>query len=50
MTTAGVDGVDACSVYFGTTGGHLFESVDDGSSWRVIADFLPRILSVCAAP
>ncbi|MCZ6889561.1 MAG: hypothetical protein O7H39_13785 [Gammaproteobacteria bacterium] len=48
MTTVGVAGVDACSVYFGTTGGHLFESVDDGDSWRVIADFLPRILSVCA--
>ncbi len=45
MTT---DARDPCGVYFGTSGGHVFASRDGGDSWCVIADFLPRILSVMA--
>jgi photosystem II stability/assembly factor-like uncharacterized protein len=43
------DGLDPCGVYFGTSSGHLFASRDGGKSWAVIAEFLPRILSVHAA-
>ena len=39
------DGGDPCGVYFGTATGHLFAS-RDGRSWRALADFLPKILSV----
>ncbi|MGH7448301.1 MAG: WD40/YVTN/BNR-like repeat-containing protein [Longimicrobiales bacterium] len=35
-------------IYFGTSSGHLFASRDGGESWRLIAGYLPRILSVTA--
>jgi hypothetical protein len=35
-------------LYLGTSGGHLFASNDAAGSWTLIADFLPRILSVKA--
>jgi hypothetical protein len=35
-------------LYFGTSSGHLFASNDGGTSWRLLAGFLPRILSVSA--
>jgi photosystem II stability/assembly factor-like uncharacterized protein len=38
-----------CGVYFGTSGGHLFGSVNRGESWTLIAGFLPRIVCVSAA-
>ncbi len=41
-----IDARDPCGVYFGTSGGHVFASRDAGDSWRIIANFLPRILSV----
>jgi len=41
-----VDELDACGVYFGTTGGELYASRDEGESWSAIAEHLPRILSV----
>jgi hypothetical protein len=37
-----------CRVYFGTNGGHLFASRDDGDSWRLVVGFLPPISSVLA--
>ncbi len=43
------DPLDPRGVYLGTSSGHLFGSVDRGHSWRLIAGFLPRILSVTAA-
>lgn len=43
------DTLQPCGVYFGTSTGHLFSSRDAGESWRVVAAFLPRILSVTAA-
>jgi photosystem II stability/assembly factor-like uncharacterized protein len=44
------DGLDPLGIYFGTSSGHLFGSRDGGDSWQLIAGFLPKILSVTAAP
>jgi photosystem II stability/assembly factor-like uncharacterized protein len=33
-------------VYFGTSTGQLFASVDEGDSWTQLADYLPTIWSV----
>jgi photosystem II stability/assembly factor-like uncharacterized protein len=41
-----VDTLERCGVYVGTTGGQLFASANEGDEWSVIADSLPRILSV----
>lgn len=35
-------------LYFGTSSGHLFASADGGETWRLLAGYLPRILSVTA--
>ncbi len=43
------DSADPCGLYLGTSGGHVFASRDGGESWEVIAEYLPRILSVSAA-
>ncbi|HEX6133775.1 MAG TPA: hypothetical protein VFZ24_07425 [Longimicrobiales bacterium] len=40
------DSLRPLGVYFGTSSGHLFASNDAGESWRLVAGFLPRILSV----
>jgi photosystem II stability/assembly factor-like uncharacterized protein len=37
---------DPAGVYFGTSTGQLFGSPDEGGSWRLLADYLPRISSV----
>ena len=44
------DTMSPAGVYFGTSSGHLFATCDGGDSWRLIAGYLPRILSVSAAP
>lgn len=41
-----VDQLDPCGVYFGTTGGQIFGSRDAGDRWALLADNLPRVLSV----
>ncbi len=41
-----VDALDACGVYFGTTGGQVYASADAGDSWRPIVRDLPPVLSV----
>ncbi len=41
-----VDSLDACGIYFGTTGGQVYCSPDGGDSWQVIASNLPKVLSV----
>ena len=41
-----VDSLDACGVYFGTTGGQVYASADSGDSWAPIARDLPAVLSV----
>jgi hypothetical protein len=33
-------------VYFGTTGGQVYASADDGDSWKPIVRDLPAVLSV----
>jgi hypothetical protein len=40
------DHLDSAGVYFGTTSGTLYASIDGGSHWRAIAEGLPRIQSV----
>ena len=40
------DGGDPFGIYFGTTGGTVYYSADEGESWEVLADNLPRVLSV----
>jgi len=41
-----VDSLDACGVYFGTTGGQVYASADSGDRWDCIAHDLPAVLSV----
>ena len=41
-----VDSLDACGVYFGTTGGQVYVSTDAGDSWAPIVRDLPAVLSV----
>ena len=41
-----VDELDACGVYFGTTGGQMYASSDAGDSWAPIVRDLPPVLSV----
>lgn len=40
------DGGDPVGVYFGTNGGSVFASVDEGDSWTEIARHLPTVLCV----
>ncbi len=41
-----VDSLDACGVYFGTTGGQVYASADAGETWSPIVRDLPAVLSV----
>jgi photosystem II stability/assembly factor-like uncharacterized protein len=41
-----VDSLDACGVYFGTTGGQVYASANAGDSWSAIVRDLPAVLSV----
>jgi photosystem II stability/assembly factor-like uncharacterized protein len=41
-----VDSLDACGVYFGTTGGQVYASADAGDTWAPIVRDLPPVLSV----
>jgi hypothetical protein len=43
------DSFEPAGLYFGTRGGQLFASADEGESWRSIADWLPAVLCVKAA-
>lgn len=43
------DAHDPAGVYFGTRGGRLFGSADEGESWSEISDALPPIVCVKAA-
>src|SRR5262245_762996 len=42
----GVDDLDPCGVYFGTTGGQVYGSADGGDTWKAIVRDLPGVLSV----
>jgi len=41
-----VDALDACGVYFGTTGGQVYASADGGDTWTAVVRNLPPVLSV----
>ncbi|HEY2341420.1 MAG TPA: exo-alpha-sialidase [Chthoniobacteraceae bacterium] len=41
-----VDSLDPCGIYFGTTGGQVYASADDGDTWAPIVRDLPAVLSV----
>jgi photosystem II stability/assembly factor-like uncharacterized protein len=41
-----VDTLDACGVYFGTTGGQIYCSPNGGDTWSAITRDLPAVLSV----
>jgi photosystem II stability/assembly factor-like uncharacterized protein len=41
-----VDSLDNCGIYFGTTGGQVYASVDSGDHWSPIVRDLPAVLSV----
>jgi BNR/Asp-box repeat len=41
-----VDSLDPCGVYFGTTGGQVYGTANDGDSWSAIVRDLPAVLSV----
>ena len=41
-----IDSYDVPGLYFGTSTGQLFASVDEGESWSEIASYLPAISSV----
>ncbi len=41
-----VDSLDACGIYFGTTGGQVYVSPDGGENWSAIVHDLPAVLSV----
>jgi hypothetical protein len=41
-----VDAVDPVGVYFGTSTGQVYGSLDEGRTWQLVAENLPRIFSV----
>jgi hypothetical protein len=41
-----VDTLEACGIYFGTTGGQVYASSDSGDNWEPIVRDLPAVLSV----
>jgi photosystem II stability/assembly factor-like uncharacterized protein len=41
-----VDTLDPAGVYFGTNGGNIFASRDEGETWEPIAEYLPSISSI----
>jgi len=43
------DTLDPAGIYFGTNNGKVFNSDDEGESWRMLADNLPPVFSVSAA-
>jgi photosystem II stability/assembly factor-like uncharacterized protein len=43
------DGLDPAGLYFGTRGGEVYASNDDGQNWHTVAEHLPPVLCVRAA-
>jgi hypothetical protein len=41
-----VDEHESCGIYFGTTGGQVYASADEGDHWAPIVRDLPAVLSV----
>ena len=38
-----------CGIYLGTENGQVFQSADEGASWKSLATYLPPVLSVSVA-
>ncbi len=45
----GHDSLKPCGIYFGTGGGQVFVSADEGESWSAAAEYLPPVYAVTAA-
>ncbi len=41
-----VDSLEPCGIYFGTTGGQVYASADNGDTWNAVVRDLPAVLSV----
>jgi hypothetical protein len=41
-----IDRADTPGLFFGTSTGHVFASLDEGDTWSEIASYLPAITSV----
>jgi hypothetical protein len=41
-----VDSLEPCGVYFGTTGGQVYASANNGDTWNPVVRDLPGVLSV----
>jgi hypothetical protein len=41
-----VDKLNPCGIYFGTTGGQVYASANEGDDWIAIAQNLPAVYSV----
>ncbi len=41
-----VDSLEPCGIYFGTTGGQVYASANEGDSWQAVVRDLPAVLSV----
>ena len=41
-----VDDLDPCGVYFGTSGGQVYGSFNEGNSWQPLVSHLPAVLSI----
>lgn len=44
-----VDDAESCGVYFGTRGGDVYASPDEGDTWSQLAAHLPDVLCLRAA-
>jgi hypothetical protein len=42
------DSDDCAGIYFGTRNGEVYQSLDDGDSWQLVASHLPAVLAVRA--
>jgi hypothetical protein len=40
------DTLDPVGLYFGTTGGEVWASFDEGSTWKLLTLHLPEVLAV----
>lgn len=45
-TAMSVDSLEPCGIYFGTTGGQVYASANEGDNWDAVVRDLPAVLSV----
>ena len=49
LALVGMTGAVCFGLYFGTSTGQIFASLDEGDSWTEVSDYLPSIQSVRVA-